>query len=118
MFDLAFHTATYLDQYQKDTGRVKGPLHGLPVSLKDQFHVKGHDTSMGYVGWIGNFEGIDDPKKVHRVESQLVGELEGLGAVLFCKVSPLKKGRYIKDVAADKFVFDQTSVPQTLLVSG
>ena len=87
MFDLAFHTATYLDQYQKDTGRVKGPLHGLPVSLKDQFHVKGHDTSMGYVGWIGNFEGIDDPKKVHRVESQLVGELEGLGAVLFCKVS-------------------------------
>lgn len=87
MFDLAFHTATYLDQYQKDTGRVKGPLHGLPVSLKDQFHVKGHDTTMGYVGWIGNFEGIDDPKKVHRVESQLVGELEGLGAVLFCKVS-------------------------------
>lgn len=27
-----------------------GPLHGLPVSLKDQFHVKGVETTMGYVG--------------------------------------------------------------------
>ena len=96
---------------------VKGPLHGLPVSLKDQFHVKGHDTSMGYVGWIGNFEGIDDPKKVHRVESQLVGELEGLGAVHFCKVSSVDTGRYVKHVVADRILLDQTSVPQTLLVS-
>ena len=27
-----------------------GPLHGLPVSLKDQFHVKDVETTMGYIG--------------------------------------------------------------------
>lgn len=52
MFDAALRTAQELDQYFKDHGTVKGPLHGLPVSLKDQFHVKGYDTTMGYVGWI------------------------------------------------------------------
>ncbi len=63
-----------------------GPLHGLPVSLKDQFHVKGNDTTMGYVGWIGTYEGDRDPSKVHHVQSQIVKELLSLGAVLYCKV--------------------------------
>lgn len=63
-------------------------LHGLPVSLKDQFHVKGEDTTMGYVGWINTFEGNPDPKKVHKVESQVVNELCSEGAILYCKVLP------------------------------
>lgn len=87
MFDSALQTARYLDQYFKDHGTVKGPLHGLPISLKDQFHVKGYDTSMGYVGWIDTYEGDKDPAKVHQVNSQLVSELLSLGAVLYCKVS-------------------------------
>ncbi len=41
---------------------------------------------MGYVGWIGNYEGKDDPKLVHQVNSQIVTELLSLGAVLYCKV--------------------------------
>lgn len=42
---------------------------------------------MGYVGWIGTFQGKkDDPR--HRVaESELVREIRNLGAVLFCKTS-------------------------------
>jgi amidase len=42
---------------------------------------------MGYVGWIGTFQGNkDDPKKgVH--ESEMVRELRALGAVLYCKTS-------------------------------
>ncbi|KAI4268032.1 MAG: hypothetical protein L6R38_007989, partial [Xanthoria sp. 2 TBL-2021] len=87
MFDFALHTATDLDQYYAKHGTVKGPLHGLPISLKDQFHVKGYDTTMGYVGWIGTYEGSQDPAKVHRVNSQVVEELLSLGAVLFCKTS-------------------------------
>lgn len=63
-----------------------GPLHGLPVSLKDQFHVKGNDTTMGYVGWIGTYEGDRDPRKVHQLESQIVKDLLALGAVFYCKV--------------------------------
>ncbi|KAL8951488.1 MAG: hypothetical protein Q9222_002542 [Ikaeria aurantiellina] len=87
MFDFAKHTAKALDQHYADNGQVKGPLHGLPVSLKDQFHVSGHDTTMGYVGWIGTYEGKPDPSKVRRVDSQVVKELLSLGAVLFCKTS-------------------------------
>ncbi|KAI4112739.1 MAG: hypothetical protein LQ345_006155, partial [Seirophora villosa] len=75
MFDFAMHTATELDQHLAESGTVKGPLHGLPVSLKDQFHVKGYDTTMGYVGWIGTYEGSKDPLKVHQTESQVVKEL-------------------------------------------
>ena len=86
MFDFATQTALELDQYYAKNGTIKGPLHGLPVSLKDQFHVKGHDTTMGYVGWIGTYEGDQDPVKVHKVNSQVVEELLSLGAVLFCKV--------------------------------
>ena len=63
-----------------------GPLHGLPISLKDQFHVKGTDTTMGYVGWIGSYEGNRSPEKVHKVESQIIEELLSLGAILYCKV--------------------------------
>ena len=57
MFDMVLRTAEGLDKYFKDNGTVKGPLHGLPISLKDQFHAEGYDTTMGYVGWIGSYEG-------------------------------------------------------------
>ncbi|KAL8680043.1 MAG: hypothetical protein Q9186_003723 [Xanthomendoza sp. 1 TL-2023] len=70
MFDLAMQTARDLDRHYKETGNVKGPLHGLPVSLKDQFHVEGYDTTMGYVGWIGTYEGSHDLNKVHKNPGQ------------------------------------------------
>ena len=56
------------------------------MSLKDQFHVKGVDTTMGYVGWIGRNLGIGDPKDTHKVESQITKELLHQGAVLCCEV--------------------------------
>ncbi|KAI1303986.1 amidase signature domain-containing protein [Xylaria venustula] len=86
-FDQALERAAWLDeQLAKNHGPV-GPLHGLPISLKDQFHVKDVDTTMGYVGWIGSNLGISDPNQAHRVESQIVTELLSLGAVLYCKTS-------------------------------
>ncbi len=87
-FEEALARATELDRYLSENGRPIGLLHGLPVSLKDQFHVKGVDTTMGYVGWIDTFEGNQDPKKVHNVESQVVNELCSQGAILYCKVLP------------------------------
>lgn len=76
-----------MDDYLARHGEPVGPLHGLPVSLKDQFHVKGVDTTQGYVGWIGGNLGIDGPAQTHKVESQIVTELLSLGAVLYCKTS-------------------------------
>ncbi|KAK1835960.1 Acetamidase [Podospora conica] len=86
-FDQALERAKHLDAYYAENGKTVGPLHGLPISLKDQFHVKGVDTTMGYVGWIGSNLGIQDPDQVHEVESQITVELLSLGAVLFCKTS-------------------------------
>lgn len=59
----------------------------MPVSLKDQFHVNGVETTMGYVGWIGTFEGNDGDPRAKNFESEMVKELRELGAILYCKTS-------------------------------
>jgi len=86
-FDAALSDAKYLDDYLAKHGRPLGPLHGVPISLKDQFHVKGVDTSMGYIGWLGTFQGIKDDPRKGVYESEMVRELRALGAVLYCKTS-------------------------------
>jgi amidase len=42
---------------------------------------------MGYVGWIGTFEGKKGTGKEKVYESEMVTELRNLGAILFCKTS-------------------------------
>ncbi|KAF9888084.1 Acetamidase [Aspergillus nanangensis] len=86
-FDAAIEDAKRQDAYFAEHQRPIGPLHGLPVSLKDQFHVKGVETTMGYVGWIGTFQGKKDDPRKGVFESELVRELRNLGAVLYCKTS-------------------------------
>lgn len=44
----AFERARQLDDYLEQTGEIIGPLHGLPVSIKDLFHVKGVDSCIGW----------------------------------------------------------------------
>ncbi|KZT35454.1 amidase [Sistotremastrum suecicum HHB10207 ss-3] len=55
--DRALEQARELDEYLRIHGKPKGPLHGLPIS--DQFTIKGLETIMGYVGWIGNIADRD-----------------------------------------------------------
>ncbi|KIK68785.1 hypothetical protein GYMLUDRAFT_1009097 [Collybiopsis luxurians FD-317 M1] len=55
----ALHRARELDEILKSTGKVVGSLHGLPISLKDQFTIKGLETIMGYAGWIGKYAESD-----------------------------------------------------------
>lgn len=86
-FDQAIKSAQELDAYYEKHKKPIGPLHGLPVSLKDQFHVKDVDTYMGYVGWIGTFEGKKGTGKEKKFESEMVRELRELGAVLYVKTS-------------------------------
>lgn len=45
--------AAELDAYYKETGKVVGPLHGLPISLKNQVALEGIEMNMDYVGWVG-----------------------------------------------------------------
>ncbi|KAL8657679.1 MAG: hypothetical protein Q9226_001671, partial [Calogaya cf. arnoldii] len=101
-FDQALEQAQRLDQHMDKTNQTIGPLYGLPISLKDQFHVKGVETSMAYVGWIGTFEGKKGTGKERNVNSELVRELLELGAI------PIAK--------SDVYLIRKTSCPQTLWV--
>ncbi|OTB07283.1 hypothetical protein M426DRAFT_318298 [Hypoxylon sp. CI-4A] len=95
-FDRALERARQLDDYFQQHGTTVGPLHGLPVSLKDQFHVKGVDTTAGYVAYIGGNMGVRDQSQAHQAESQITSELLSLGAVLYCKTSVPQSLFYIE----------------------
>ena len=86
-FEAAIEDAKHLDEYYALHKAPIGPLHGLPISLKDQFHVKGVETTMGYVGWIGTFQGKERTGKEKVFESEMVKELRSSGAILYCKTS-------------------------------
>jgi amidase len=80
VFEQAIADAEALDAFYRREGKVVGPLHGLPVSLKDQFRVRDTDTSLGYVAWLGR-------KETAESESWLVKELRKLGAVIYAKTN-------------------------------
>ena len=64
-----------------------GPLHGLPVSVKDSFCIEGLQSTVGYVSFL--------EKQPATKNSALVTMLLELGAVLYVK----------------------TNIPQTMMVS-
>lgn len=86
-FESAFERAAELDAYFKENSKLIGPLHGLPFTSKDQFHLKGLPATMGYVGWIGTFEGEKGTGKEDTTESELITSLHSLGAIPIAKVS-------------------------------
>jgi amidase len=74
----ALSRASQLDEQLKKTGTVVGPLHGLPVSLKDQINIKGLEACMGYVSWVG---------RVAERNAVLTDILEDAGAIPFVKTN-------------------------------
>ncbi|KAK6411887.1 hypothetical protein LTR95_018034, partial [Oleoguttula sp. CCFEE 5521] len=78
LFDDAIARAKYLDAEFARTGKPVGPLHGLPISLKDTFKIKGHDASVGVAALCF---------KPAVTNSALVDLLLSLGAVLYCKTN-------------------------------
>jgi len=99
--DRALARTAELDDNLINTGKVVRPLHGLPISLKDQLCIKGLETTndpldqtncnsvimiIGYVSWIGQYA---------EKNAVLVDILIECGAVPFVR----------------------TNVPQTIMVS-
>jgi amidase len=99
-FDEAIQRARELDAYFAKEGRTIGPLHGLLISLKDQFNIKGLDTTIGY---------ISRASKPVSEESTLVTLLLGAGAILYVKTNvpaTLMRGETVNNV------FGTTSNPR------
>ncbi|KAI0783311.1 amidase [Abortiporus biennis] len=76
-FKEGLERAEQLDKHLEETGTVVGPLHGLPVSIKDHILVKGYDTSTGYIAWAN--------KTIADRDAVVVALLRKAGAVLYVK---------------------------------
>ncbi|EXJ78169.1 hypothetical protein A1O3_09330 [Capronia epimyces CBS 606.96] len=57
--DRALATARELDVYFKKTGKTVGPLHGVPISVKEHIGIKNRICHTGYVAWIKNVASAD-----------------------------------------------------------
>ena len=79
MFDDAIKRGEYLDQYLAEHKKPVGPLHGVPISLKDLFNYVGVASTSGYVSFLDN----PPPES----NSPLVDVLLDLGAILYCKTN-------------------------------
>lgn len=77
-FDEAVALAKSLDEHLSTTGKLVGPLHGLPVSLKDNFNIIGKDSTVGFSSLVG---------KTAPYNATLVEILEKAGAVLYVKTN-------------------------------
>lgn len=103
----ALTRARELDAAFAEHGPV-GPLHGLPISLKDQFDVAGKECTMGIASWIGRISAED---------AGLVTVLKNAGAVLYVRTNvpqTLMRGE------TDNWVFGLTTNPhnRTLAAGG
>ncbi|KAJ5166482.1 uncharacterized protein N7482_005263 [Penicillium canariense] len=78
VFDEALQQAKKLDEEFSSTHKLKGPLHGVPITLKDQFDVKGVDTTLGYVG--RSFKPASQ-------DAALVKILKDMGAIVVAKTN-------------------------------
>lgn len=66
------------DEHFAKTGKPIGPLHGLPVSLKDNFNLKGLDATLGFASHVGDAAQDD---------SALAKLIEDAGAVFYVKTN-------------------------------
>lgn len=78
MFSEALERAKFLDDYLEQNGKPFGPLHGLPISLKDCFIVPPHPSSNGLAAFA------NEPLSK---ETLLVTILRDLGAVFYIKTN-------------------------------
>lgn len=79
-FARALDRAKELDQYFAQNDKVIGPLHGIPISLKDQVNLEGIDSAIGYVSLVN--------KPIKRAQiSNIANILDDLGAVLYVKTT-------------------------------
>ncbi|KAF1356627.1 fatty-acid amide hydrolase [Delphinella strobiligena] len=78
LFPEALSTARGLDKHLQETGKPVGPLHGLLISLKDNFNIVGKDSTLGFVSWVN---------KPATYNTILVDILQKAGAVLYVKTN-------------------------------
>lgn len=75
------------DEHLARTGRLIGPLHGIPLSLKNQINVESHLTNAGFVTWIN---------KTAEYDAAIVQTFRKLGAVIFARTNQPQAGMHLE----------------------
>ncbi|KAI1380382.1 amidase [Hypoxylon crocopeplum] len=99
MFADALKRAKELDDIYKNTGKVVGPLHGVPMTWKECFHFKGYDSTNGYMSRV--FKPADHT-------SPLPELLQAAGAIIISKTN-VPQTMLVAE--ADNNVFGRTKNP-------
>ena len=74
----ALARATDLDAHLAKTGHPIGPLHGLPISVKEHIGMRDLDLNAGFVAWVGN---------VSHSDAQILKLLWKAGAVFYARTT-------------------------------
>lgn len=74
----ALQRAAFLDTYLSEHGKPMGPLHGLPISVKEHLGMKDCDLNGGFVAWVG---------KVSKEDAHLLQILWAAGAVFYVRTT-------------------------------
>ncbi|GAA6027662.1 hypothetical protein JCM8097_007971 [Rhodosporidiobolus ruineniae] len=104
-FEEALARAAELDEHLRTTGQPVGSLHGVPISLKDQFDVAGTECTMGYAAYLG---------RISTRNSTLVQLLLDAGAVLHCRTNVPQT---LLDGDTENHVFGRTWNPLNITLS-
>ncbi|KAK9454394.1 amidase signature domain-containing protein [Dipodascopsis uninucleata] len=107
-FDDAIARAKWLDDEFKKTGKPVGPLHGLPISLKDSVSVAGYDSVVGIAAYA--FQ----PEKENSV---IVDILLRLGAVIYVKTN-VPQSMMVPDTENNIFGTTRNPIHKELSASG
>lgn len=59
MVEDALKSAAALDSHFESTGQLLGPLHGVPISVKEHIGLKGRVCHASYAAWTENIPGDD-----------------------------------------------------------
>jgi amidase len=78
LYEDARKRAKELDAEFASTKTLRGPFHGVPFSVKDNYRIEGYDATTGFTAWANN------PGKK---DACLVAQLRAAGAIIFVKTN-------------------------------
>ncbi|GHJ84115.1 hypothetical protein NliqN6_0517 [Naganishia liquefaciens] len=91
----ALERARWLDEKFKETGEPVGPLHGVPISVKDQIDIQGKDSAAGFLSQGKSMIRFSEPiltpssvgKNIASEDAHVISILRKAGAIFYCKTT-------------------------------
>jgi fatty acid amide hydrolase len=87
---------------ERSSGRARGPLHGLPVSIKECFDMEGLATTLGLESW---------KSRIAKSDAAMVTLLRGMGAVILGRTNLSQTMLFVE---SRNPVYGQTANPFSL----